>query len=76
MHLSVGLSRRPGDAVNSEPKEELVANGAAEPLEAADDLTDEARARLKAEKKAAKKEKKVQRKRVMCAHVLQPAGHA
>ena len=34
-------------------------NGAAEPLEPADGLTDEERARLKAEKKAAKKEKKV-----------------
>ena len=42
-----------------EHKEELAANGAAEPLEPADGLTDEERARLKAEKKAAKKEKKV-----------------
>ena len=37
----------------------MAVNGAAEPLEAADGLDSEERARLKAEKKAAKKEKKV-----------------
>jgi len=50
--------------VKDEPKQELALNGAAEPLEAADGLTDEDRARLKAEKKAAKKEKKVSRERL------------
>ena len=45
--------------MKTEPKQEPAVNGAAEPLEPADGLDDEGRARLKAEKKAAKKEKKV-----------------
>ncbi len=59
MFLTWPLLGRPGGAVKDEPKQELAVNGEAEPLEAADGLTDEERARLKAEKKAAKKEKKV-----------------
>lgn len=60
---------RLGTAVKIEPKPELAANGAAapaEPLEAADGLDEQERARLKAEKKAAKKEKKVRRQRRPC----------
>ena len=62
--------------MKDELRQELAVNGAADPLEAADGLTDEERARLKAEKKAAKKEKKVQENRVTHAHVLCSATHA